>query len=321
MLEEKIIIHELEGGEVNLLNAEQEAVRFAMTGVFICREGEMVLSIDGTEYHMTKHSIIVYFSYSNLQIISHSSDLKGTFIGANLETIQPMFYQVTNFNALFAIKKAPFQEISDTQYETLSQHIFLMKTMIQREQASKSKGNDEQKSPVLELAHKQAEMQSYSLILEVLQCYTHIATDEMSLSRKDEVLHKFISEIYRRYRTEHEVSYYANRQFLTSRYFSAIVKEKSGKSPSQWIATALLIDAQNLLKTTNMTIKEISDTLHFPNQSYFGKWFKNLTSFGPLEFRKGKHNKKFDDADFADVIQRGLHHIRRNANDNQHNQD
>ena len=315
MLEEKIIIHELEGGEVNLLNAEQEAVKFTMTGVFVCREGEIVLSIDHTEYHMKKHSIIVYFSYSTLQIISYSADLKGTFIGANLETIQPMFYQVANFNALFALKKAPFQEISEAQYEILAKHIFLMKTMIQREQASKDKMNNGQNSPILEIAQKQAEMQSYSLILEVMQCYTHIPTDQMSLSRKDEVLNKFISEIYRKYRTEHEVSYYANRQFLTSRYFSAIVKEKSGKSPSQWIATALLIDAQNLLKTTNMTIKEISDTLHFPNQSYFGKWFKNLTSFGPLEFRKGKHNKKFEDTDFADVIQRGLHHVKKNHED------
>jgi AraC-like DNA-binding protein len=105
------------------------------------------------------------------------------------------------------------------------------------------------------------------------------------------------------------VGYYAEQQFLTNRYFSAIVKEKSGRSPSQWIATALLVDAQNLLRTTNLTIKEISDLLNFPNQSYFGKWFKHLTTIGPMDYRRGKMGHPNEDADFTDVVQRGLNHV------------
>lgn len=146
-------------------------------------------------------------------------------------------------------------------------------------------------------------------MLEVLQCYASIVPDNMPFSRKDEVLQKFVSMLYRNYRTEHEVTYYAEQQFLTTRYFSTIVKERSGKSPSQWIATALLVDARNLLKNTNMTIKEISDQLCFPNQSYFGKWFKNLTSASPLDFRKGRALDIDADHEFADVVQRGLSHI------------
>lgn len=308
MKEERVTILELEGGEVNILNAEKETVKLTKTGLFLCKEGEVTLTIDSMEYHLCPSSIIVYFSYSTLHIISHTPNLRGTLIGANLEIIQPMLYNVSNFNALFVIKQVPHQVISQTQYLALTQYISLLKDVTRKEHEENANSESAPNKPVIEIAHKQAELLSYALMLEVLQCYTNVTANNEAFSRKDEVLQKFVSMLYRKYRTEHEVGYYAEQQFLTTRYFSTIVKERSGKSPSQWIATALLVDARNLLRHTNMTIKEISDTLYFPNQSYFGKWFKNLTSLSPLEFRKGKPEKLIEDQTFTDIVQRGITH-------------
>lgn len=309
MKEEKVTIMELEGGEVNILNAEYGSVKLNKTGLILCKEGEVKLTIDGKEYTLSKHSLIVYFSYSELHIISHSPNLRGTVIGANLETIQPMLYNVTNFNALFVIKQVPLQVVSEQQYSALCQYITLLKSVTKKEQMESMNQAEQRNKPVLEIARKQAELLSYALMLEVLQCYANVAQSPENLSRKDEVLQKFVSTLYRHYRKEHEVSYYADRQFLTTRYFSTIIKERSGKSPSLWIATALLVDARNMLKNTNMTIKEISDQLYFPNQSYFGKWFKNLTTLSPLDYRKGKAEVTEEDTNFTDVIQRGLNHL------------
>ncbi|MBR1668156.1 MAG: AraC family transcriptional regulator [Bacteroidaceae bacterium] len=308
MREENVTILELEGGEINILNAEKDTVKLTKTGLFICKEGEVTIVIDDTEYHLRKNSIIVYFSYSTLHIVSHTPNLRGTLIGANLETIQPMLYNVTNFNALFVIKQVPLQHISDAQFNALCQYITLLKDVTLKEKGESGDTAYSSNKPVIEIARKQAELLSYALMLEVLRCYANVATDNGPFSRKDEVLQKFVSQLYRKYRIQHEVNYYAEQQFLTTRYFSTIVKERSGKSPSQWIATALLVDARNLLKNSNMTIKEISDTLCFPNQSYFGKWFKNLTSLSPLEFRKGKKEKGDEDSTFTDIVKRGISH-------------
>lgn len=308
MREEKVTILELEGGEVNILNAEKESVKLTKTGLFLCKAGSVSLTIDGIEYQMHKGTIIVYFSYSTLYIKSHTPNLKGTLIGANLETIQPMLYNVSNFNALFIIKQAPFQTISETQYKALTQHITLLKDVAEKVKLEKENTISNPNQPIIEIAHKQAELLSYSLMLEVLQCYTNVTPTNRSFSRKDEVLQKFVTQLYRNYRTQHEVSYYAEQQFLTTRYFSTIIKECSGKSPTQWIATALLVEARNLLAHTNMTIKEISDALSFPNQSYFGKWFKNLTTLSPLDFRKGLPEKNREDKNFIDVVKRGIDH-------------
>ena len=308
MREERVSILELEGGEVNILNAEKESVKLTKTGLFLCKSGSVTLSIDDIEYHIHKNSIIVYFSYSSLHIISHTSNLRGTLIGANLETIQPMLYNVSNFNALFVIKQAPYQEISDTQFKALNQHITLLKDIASKVEEEQINPSSHHNQPVIEIARKQAELLSYSLMLEVLQCYTNVTPNGRAFSRKDEVLQKFVTQLYRNYRTQHEVRYYAEQQFLTTRYFSSIIKECSGKSPTQWIATALLVEARNLLSHTNMTIKEISDALNFPNQSYFGKWFKNLTTLSPLDFRKGLPEKNREDNNFIDVVKRGINH-------------
>lgn len=308
MIENKVVIRQIQGSEVNILNAESSSVKLNKTGFFLCEEGDVRLTIDGVEYTMHEHSLIVYFSYSELHIIEHSSNLKGTLIGADLEMLQPLLYQVTNFNAIFIIKQHPLQELCCTQYENLTKYIDLYVNASQKIIQKPIEGS-KPNFTLSVLAEKQAELLAYSLILEVIECYAYLDIEASHHSRRDEVLQKFVSMLYRKYRTEHEVAYYANKLCLTSRYFSAIIKEKSGKSPSQWIATALLVDAKNLLTDTNMSIKEVSELLNFPNQSYFGKWFKNLTGVGPLDFRYGNAPSILQDKEFTDVIERGLTHF------------
>lgn len=41
-----------------------------------------------------------------------------------------------------------------------------------------------------------------------------------------------------------------------------------------------------LLKATDMTVQQISQELNFPNPSFFGKYFKNLTGIFPQKYRK-----------------------------------
>ena len=42
-----------------------------------------------------------------------------------------------------------------------------------------------------------------------------------------------------------------------------------------------------LLKNTSKSIKEIAQEMHFPNQSFLGKYFKEHVGVSPSEYRKG----------------------------------
>lgn len=50
----------------------------------------------------------------------------------------------------------------------------------------------------------------------------------------------------------------------------------------------MILEAKNLLKYSTMSIQEISYSLNFPNQSFFGKYFKNHTGQTPSEYRMSR---------------------------------
>ena len=54
------------------------------------------------------------------------------------------------------------------------------------------------------------------------------------------------------------------------------MKEISGKTAGEWIDSLVVLEAKALLKSSELSIQEIADELHFANQSFFGKYFKQM---------------------------------------------
>ena len=99
------------------------------------------------------------------------------------------------------------------------------------------------------------------------------------------MLEQFIKLAINDHAQEHMVGYYADKMCVTPKYLSKIVKEASGRSVPEWLSELLILDAKNMLRHTNMTIKEISACLNFPSQSFFFRFFKNHTGQTPTQYR------------------------------------
>lgn len=80
-------------------------------------------------------------------------------------------------------------------------------------------------------------------------------------------------------------AYYADHLNVTRKYLSEVIKNNSGKTTREWIDDMVILEAKVLLHNKSLTINQISETLHFSNQSVFGKFFKNQTGLSPLEYR------------------------------------
>jgi AraC-like DNA-binding protein len=48
-------------------------------------------------------------------------------------------------------------------------------------------------------------------------------------------------------------------------------------------------DCYLMLRDTNKTVKEISDSLGFPNSSFFGQFFRRQAGMTPLDYRTKYH--------------------------------
>ena len=82
-----------------------------------------------------------------------------------------------------------------------------------------------------------------------------------------------------------QVSYYASLLNITPKYLSTICKHVSGKSPSRWITESVMEDIYEQLRNTNLSVKEISNNMRFPNSSFFGQYFREEAGMTPLEYR------------------------------------
>ncbi|MBR5158100.1 MAG: AraC family transcriptional regulator [Bacteroidaceae bacterium] len=104
-------------------------------------------------------------------------------------------------------------------------------------------------------------------------------------SRQRQMLEQFIKLAINDHTREHLVGYYADKMCVTPKYLSKIVKEASGRSVPEWLNELLILDAKNMLRHSDMTIKEISASLNFPSQSFFFRFFKNHTGQTPTQYR------------------------------------
>jgi len=78
---------------------------------------------------------------------------------------------------------------------------------------------------------------------------------------------------------------FADRLSIHVNYLNKNVKEKTGKTTTEFIADRLIQEAKILLKQTNWNISEISYALGFEEVAHFSNFFKRKTSFAPMEFR------------------------------------
>ena len=105
-------------------------------------------------------------------------------------------------------------------------------------------------------------------------------------TRHKRVFEMFIELVERYHNKERSVSFYADKLCISSKYLSQIIKNVSGYSAPDIINKYVILEAQHLLRHSDLSVKEIADQLNFPNQSFFYKYFKAHTGCTPNAYRQ-----------------------------------
>lgn len=104
--------------------------------------------------------------------------------------------------------------------------------------------------------------------------------------RADAFFAQFIGLLEDNFRAERRVSWYAEQMGITPKYLSEMVKQVSKRTPTDWIDSYVMLEIRVMLKNTTKSIKEIAKAINFPNQSFFGKYFKEHMGMSPSEYRR-----------------------------------
>ena len=130
-------------------------------------------------------------------------------------------------------------------------------------------------------------------IYKVGDILTHYLTEHPEVdspihNRAEEYFRQFTELLGEHYKHERSVGFYARQLCITPKYLTTLIKRISGKSVSEWIDNYVILEAKTLLKYSNMSVQEIAYYLNFPNQSFFGSYFKRNAGMSPSQYKAKK---------------------------------
>lgn len=105
------------------------------------------------------------------------------------------------------------------------------------------------------------------------------------MSRQEEIVFVFLNDLASHHQNNRTVEFYAERQSITTRHLSSVMKTITGKSASQIIALIIINEAKVLLNSSEKPVSEISVILGFSDQYSFSHFFKKHLAVSPSQYR------------------------------------
>jgi len=117
----------------------------------------------------------------------------------------------------------------------------------------------------------------------------HILDDtysESNISQKERnITGDFFILVEKRFKEDRKVDNYAQELGITAKHLAYVIKKTTGKHPSEWLESYVLLESKKLLRNTDESIQNIAFDLNFATPSHFSKFFKDRTNMTPKEFR------------------------------------
>jgi AraC-like DNA-binding protein len=253
--------------------------RFDAVFLISVSEGEMEIQIDYVTYKAGKNSLTLIMPTHITHFVSGSSDMRCWVLAISKSFLQTLSYskvqqQQPDVISYMQFKKNPLTYFSDIEYKALFSSLDFVRHKMHQHAHLFYKES-------IKVALKMFFLDLGNIYLSKKERFT-----PPSLSRKEELFVDFMSLLQKNCKQQHDVRFYANELCITTQYLSSILKKESGKSASQWIQDALMIEAKGMLKTPRINVQQIAIELNFPDQSTFGKFFKKHTGMSPMAFRK-----------------------------------
>jgi AraC family transcriptional activator of pobA len=103
----------------------------------------------------------------------------------------------------------------------------------------------------------------------------------------EQSFHLLLKQHYKEWK---QPSQYAEALHISVAHLYDTIKGITGNSVSELIQLRSVLEAKRLLYFTNLSVREIAYQTGYQEPVYFGKLFKKITRFTPLQFRQQYHD-------------------------------
>lgn len=240
---------------------------------FIVLKGEMNLIINKNKVTLNKRDYICIPPFSTLCFTRVEHGTKYCAIRLTEKSFSQSFDELNLYN-----EKTPKIEFFDVKSLTDEQFNYTLDLYEDLKQALLSKHFNRKNfvaRSTINLLH-----------IQVINLYSIERTIERrtATSLQENLFREFINLLNVYAKTERSVKFYADKLEITPKYLSTISLIYSDKNASKWIESYVITIAKNLMHEKKYKVQEISEIMHFPSQSFFGRYFLRATGICPKRY-------------------------------------
>ena len=264
-------------GDSDFSYFEHHAYRLEGCAILFCRDGEAEMMVDQCQGRLVRNTLMLLLPGAYLLLMDRSEDFRASYCAFSRDLfleaafrLEPFFFESVHRNPISTppmriVQGAEiwFQMIAYNYHDR--QNIFRNTIVKNRLQ---------------------------NVLLEIYDKMQRFASRQIRTSdtttRQTELFQRFAALVHEHCAQEREVSFYADKLCISTRYLSTIVRCVAHTSAKEFIDRSVMLEIRMLLQSTDLSVQEIAYRLKFPDQSYLGRFFKKHEGLSPTEYRNAR---------------------------------
>ena len=236
--------------------------------IAIGHRGYMDLMYDDTPDYSGLYTVGVIFPNHTLRTVSVTDDYRATLIIVDSSVLNDPMLQIMG-QLRYRYEPHPNVKLDKQEYRIITHVVEGMREI-------KRLGLPDQRMLMTRLLE---------FLLRLLSQYRKSKLNETGGDKQ--VSARFHSDLKQHFREHRDVGFYAEQACLSTKHFSAVVKQETGHTASYWIHHHIAVEAKMLLHVRrDLSVQAIADLLGFEDQATFSRYFRRETGMSPTVFRE-----------------------------------
>ncbi len=241
--------------------------------LFFVESGVGCVKIGDAECRVGTRSMLFLHPHLEVRLQRASTDFRVMGVGMRMDLLSITELRIDPNFFIFVFQH--FQWYMDKELSQAARHFFYAV-----EYAVSDRRNPRQKEVIAGLLSAFI----YTFHFKVQKIY-HPQVSKHTMSAQH-IFERFAQHLHQNFMYDHRVSYYADHLCISAKYLTQITKRIINRTPKEMIDRRVALESLRLLSKTTLTVQEISNQLGFPDQSYFGRFFKRMFGLSPLHYRQ-----------------------------------
>ncbi len=123
-------------------------------------------------------------------------------------------------------------------------------------------------------------------LLDLQNAQDKVISRRIVSQRVEDIFINFIRLLPHHFAEHHDIAFYAQQLNITPVYLSRIVRQVTGRTVIDYVNQFLVMEASFLLRTSQLSIMQIAEQLHFADQASFSKFFSRMKGRSPRAYRE-----------------------------------